>query len=87
MSERHRREVRCGRFFNQSGYNGMAVAIVAVVEYWDGEVRDWAAYIGASNQTLLEEDAAEDVAQHGCKLYRDEAAFFFPRLPKGAYRR
>jgi len=48
--------------------NGVAVAIVAVANYLDGELFDWAAYIGGSTETWNEQDAYSDVAQYGCKL-------------------
>lgn len=48
--------------------NGVAVAIVAVANYVDGELFDWAAYIGGTTKTEHEEDAYDEVTQYGCKL-------------------
>lgn len=48
--------------------NGMATAIVAIANYYDGELFDWAAYIGATTKTEHQEDAHREVAKYGCKL-------------------
>ncbi|KKL23037.1 hypothetical protein LCGC14_2429450 [marine sediment metagenome] len=63
--------------------NGMATAIVAK----EGEVADWAAYIGATqSQGQSEEDTVRWVCRKGAKLSRDQAHRWFHKLPIEAYR-
>ena len=60
--------------------NDVAVAIVAVANYLeDGELFDWAAYIGGTTRTEHEEDALEDVTKWGCKLDRYLASYLARR--------
>ena len=74
----------CGWYSNA---NGIAVAIVAVVNYFnDGAVFDWAMYIGGSKFTEHQEDCVEEVAQKGCKMTKKDAAWFFPGLDITRYR-
>ena len=56
--------------------DGIAVAIVAVANYFNGELFDWTAYIGGTTKTEHEKDACEHVAKHGCKLTSSIARFF-----------
>lgn len=73
-----------GRYFNA---NGIGTAIVAVVNYHEGEVFDWAAYIGGSKRGARREEwAVEDVAKSGCKISVRDAKHFFPSLPIERYR-
>jgi len=67
------------RYFNAQGW---AVAIIASVTH----AVDWAAYIGATFGSLSEEDTAEYVAKHGCKLAEHDARYFFPELKYLQYR-
>jgi hypothetical protein len=71
--------------------NGIATAIVAVVNFFDGKLFDWAAYIGGTEKTWKEEDAYEEVKRHGCKLQSEFAVFLAEQqghvdLTKGTYR-
>jgi len=59
-------------------YDG-PIRVVAPVNYRDdGEIFDWAAYIGCGD--------TQQVADHGEKLYHHIAAAMFPDLPIGLYR-
>jgi hypothetical protein len=72
------------RYYNSMG---IGVAIVAVVNYYEGELFDWAAYIGGSKKGAEREEwCTEDVAAHGCKLSRADAMHYFPELDIGRYR-
>ena len=67
---------------NHSWYaNDMGVQIVAV----QGEVNDWAAYIGGVSYYGPEEEAMEQVRRHGCKLDQKTAEFFFPSIVAGSH--
>lgn len=55
-----------------------AIKAVAAVNYHNGEVLDWAAYIGCGD--------AQEVAEHGEKAYERWAIAMFPDLPRDAYR-
>ena len=70
--------------------NDVAVAIVAVANYIDGELFDWATYIGGTTKTWNEEDAYDEVAQYGCKLDANLAYYLARRsaypLTKETYR-
>lgn len=68
-----------GRYYNANYY---AVAIVASIT----EGIDWAAYIGAPNYELEEEEAVKYVAKWGCKLSANDARHYFPDI-KLRYRR
>ena len=55
------------------------IRVVAAVNYRpDGEIFDWAAYVGTGDQ--------ETVAMHGDKLLAEQAATFFRNLPVELYR-
>ncbi len=73
-------EVLTHKYWNCGGH---AIAIVAVA----GAVGDWAAYIGATDNTSSEEAAVAAAAEDGCKLYSHEAAALFPHLNAAMYRR
>jgi len=60
-----------GRYWNS---NGFAVAIVAVIT----EGIDWAAYIGATDDSKTEQETVEYVAKYGCKLSSKDAKYYFP---------
>jgi len=75
--------IKTARYYNS---NNVAVAIVAVVNYHDGELFDWAAYIGGSTRTFLEEHCVAKVVKCGCKLTVADAAHYFLRLPIEKYR-
>lgn len=71
--------------------NGVAVAIVAIANYAEGELFDWAAFIGGTTRTWNEEDAYDDVAEYGLKLDVNAACYFakrnaYPFLVKECYR-
>lgn len=68
-----------GRYFNAQGWG---IAIVASV------VRglDWAAYIGATFGPMTEQETADYVAKHGCKLHEKDARHFFPQFKDLQYR-
>jgi len=53
-------------------------SVVAVVNYFDGELFDWSAYMGAGDD--------EENAQDGEKVERQVAAALFPDLPAERYR-
>jgi len=66
---------------NRSWYaNGMGVQIVAVEGAGTPTARDWAAYIGGVSYSDPEDEAMKWVRQHGCKLTKEEAEFFFPHI-------
>lgn len=67
--------------YNYWNANGVGVCIVAK----EGEVADWAAYIGADGGWRTEE-CVEWTIRHGCKLSRNQAHRWFPNLPIEAYR-
>ena len=73
----------CARYANS---HGVAVAIVAVVNYYQNELFDWAVYWGSSTQTYRQEDCVKDVADFGEKLLSEDAAYFFPGLDITRYR-
>ena len=62
-----------GHYYNANYY---ACAIVAVTTHGI----DWAAYIGGCNYELPWKEAYEFVAEHGCKLSREDAKYFFPDI-------
>lgn len=80
---KHSREIRTARYSNA---NYQACAIVAAVNYHDGELFDWAAYIGGCDHRLREREAVAWVAENGDKMSRRDAAHFFPSLPINKYR-
>lgn len=66
-----------GRFWNHGGKQLAIVAIVTQV----GEYGDWAAYIGTDAPNSYKEvDTLLVVADHGCKLSREDAQHFFPEI-------
>lgn len=72
------------RYYNS---NGIGIAIVAVATYYDGEIFDWAAYIGGSSWGAEREEwAVEEAAKTGCKLPKGDAEHYFPTLPIERYR-
>ena len=74
------------RYWNS---NGVAVAIVAVANYLDGDLFDWAAYIGGTTKVWDEEDAYDEVARYGTKLDIHLAHYLVehsPTLTKETYR-
>jgi hypothetical protein len=62
-----------------------AVVVVAVVNYDDGDVFDWAAYIGVGSSDN-EMDCYEQVAERGNKLSERDAQYYAPHLPIQKYR-
>jgi len=62
--------------------NGFATAIVAVVTH----KVNWAAYIGATLDDLLEQETVLCVTRKGCKLPEAHARHFFPELAGWPYR-
>jgi hypothetical protein len=81
----HRIEVHPIRYSNCNGY---AAAIVAVVNYYNGELMDWVlcwggAPVGTCRARELE--AANHVAEHGDMMSKTDAAHFCPDLPIGKY--
>ena len=62
--------------------NGTGTVILAREGYAD----DWAAYIGALAGPHTEQEAIAHIAAHGAKLAPEQAARWFPKLPKEAYR-
>lgn len=67
-----------------------AVGIVAVANYVDDRLENWAAYIGATDSTQHEETVYEEAAKNGCKLFYSEARFatqdYRTLLPMNLYR-
>jgi DUF971 family protein len=70
------------RFYNCGEY---AVAIVAVVNYHNDVIYDWAAYIGYGT-SQQEEKCYAYVAEHGNKLNHEDAFYYFPYLPQNKWR-
>ena len=70
------------RYYNA---NYQACCIVAVVNYIDGVVFDWAAYINGVDYRISEAEAVEWVADHGCKISAAHARAIFPDII-GTYR-
>ena len=62
-----------GRYWNTSG---VAIAIVAVTT----EGVDWAAYIGATVETMLSTQAVEWTVRWGAKLSESDARHYFPNI-------
>jgi len=79
------KETVTARYYNS---DGIGTAIVAVITYTsDGEVFDWAAYIGGSRRGAERQEwAVEDVARTGCKLWKEDGVHFFPHLPPEKWR-
>lgn len=71
-TEGHRREYKTVRL-------GRDIQVVASINYYNGEIFDWAAYIGVG--------LAGEIRDHGDKLLERHAAGFFPDLPIERYRR
>lgn len=71
--ERGEKKIIMGRYWNT---NGMAIAIVAVIT----EEVDWAAYIGATTETMHEEEAIEWTRKWGAKLSGNDAHHYFPNI-------
>ena len=69
-----------------SNANGFALAVVASIKFYDGELFDWSAYWGGTDLTRHEEDAVRYVAKRGNKMSREDAQHFFPHLPMSHYR-
>jgi len=72
-----------GRYWN---INGVALCIVAVVTFINGEEFDWAAYIGGTPDSCSEEETIEFVWQYGAKLTKGDALHFFPGFKHIYYR-
>lgn len=58
--------------------NGIGVAVAAV----QGEINDWAAYIGAQPDPTSEEETTEWARRFGCKLSMPEAFALLPGSDK-----
>ena len=56
------------------------VTVVAVQNIFDGEFKDWAAYIGVT------EHGVDAIVRYGGKLLPEQAVAFFPRFPIEKYR-
>lgn len=52
--------------------------VVAVANFFDGELFDWAAYLGTGDEARVAED--------GEKVNPEKAALLFPDLPPEKYR-
>jgi hypothetical protein len=72
MKQGERRLIEA-RYYNANYY---ATVIVASIT----EGIDWAAYIGGAPDDMDERNAIEFVAQHGCKLSRKDAKYYFPEI-------
>ena len=77
-------EIRHILYWNAGGFAGAVVA--GINRRPNGEVFDWAAYIGGCDLTWRTQDAVEWVARHGVKLRPNIAAMLFPNLPAHLYR-
>ena len=74
----------CARVWVATGF---ATAIVAVATWAsDGALVDWAAFIGASENTWSKYDIVLAAAYKGVKLPKEDAHYFFPDLPDRQYR-
>ena len=71
----HDRGTQTARYYNS---NGFAVAIVAVVNYHDGELFDGSAYIGGTDRCWVAQDAIDWVTEKGDKIKAGDAFHFFP---------
>lgn len=67
--------------YNYWNANGRGLCIVAK----EGEIEDWAAYIGADDG-MHEAECVEWTCRFGVKLSRDQAHRWFPALPIERYR-
>ena len=56
-------------------------SVVAVVNYHNGEVFDWAAYQATSRAMPVHE-----IADHGDKIGRADASKLFPQIPEEKWR-
>ena len=76
MPGAHRAETLTARYYNA---NGVQTAIVARA-HRHGERGDWAAYIGSTTTALTQDETVDWVLRYGCKLSREDAAYYFPAL-------
>lgn len=53
-----------------------AIGVAAVATYYNEELMDWAAYIGATDNTHTDQAAYDCAASNGNKLTEREAEFF-----------
>jgi len=72
------------RYWNTNGFAGAVVATLTFRR--NDNLLDWAAYIGGCDLTQYEEDAERWVAEHGAKISRGDAEYYFPDLPISLYR-
>ena len=79
----HRREVTGVRYSN---CNNHTAAIVAVANYHNDTLYNWALYWGGAPCYLVERAAYEHVAEHGDKMSYEDAKHFCPDLPIERYR-
>ena len=69
----HRQHIEA-RFWN---HGGKQLAVVACIT----KGVDWSAYIGTdAPNSYREDDTLKYVAEHGCKLSREDAKHFFPDI-------
>ena len=67
----------CARYMNT---NGMQVAIIAVVNFHNGQPQDWATYMGATQNAWKQEETIQWTARHGGKLSEEDGRYFFPDI-------
>jgi len=77
------RRLHCGSYDNNRDF---AMAVVAVINFHDGELFNWTAYWGGTDLTQEEEDAVRYIARHGNEMSRDDARHFFTSFPMTHYR-
>jgi hypothetical protein len=71
--------------YDQTG-DRMVIAVCAA-NYWDGDLFDWAVYIGTVGMAHGATEAeVSEIAAHGCKQLRRVALAIFPDIPEGRYR-
>jgi hypothetical protein len=71
--------------YDQTG-DRMVIAVCAA-NYWDGDLFDWAVYIGVVGMEREATQAeVEAIAQHGCKQLRDVAQAIFYYMPQEKFR-
>jgi len=76
------RRVKSARFYN-CGDHG--ISIVATINFIDAQIYDWSAYIGVGS-VQSERECMEYVAEHGVKLSRADALYYFPQFPAEKWR-
>lgn len=84
----HKRQLE-GRYWNPGidCFPNLNICIVAsITKAPNGDIFDWAAYIGADPEANTEETALKTTTKYGTKLSEKDARYFFPDI-EAPYRR